>query len=82
VPCLSRMCSQDEFCDFATPQDQPVVHMSYPRSPSPIKKRPRTTVNTKLNPFPLDLTGVPNLTKSILGIKPSVNGDPNDVMSK
>jgi hypothetical protein len=34
------MFSQDDL-DFCTPADQPVIHMSHPTTPSPLKKRPR-----------------------------------------
>lgn len=37
---FNRMFSQDDF-DFCTPQDQPVMHLSHPTTPSPIKKRHR-----------------------------------------
>ncbi|ETV94468.1 WEE/WEE1 protein kinase, variant [Aphanomyces invadans] len=50
-PSFSQMYSQQSFCDFSTPQDQPVVHMSHPRSPSPIKKRPRTLPTFQGLPF-------------------------------
>ena len=36
------MPSQDEM-DFLTPQDQPVLHITNPNSPSPLKKRYRPT---------------------------------------
>ncbi|KDO26309.1 WEE protein kinase [Saprolegnia parasitica CBS 223.65] len=51
APCFSSMYSQDAFCDFSTPQDQPVLHMSHPRSPSPVKKRPRTVPRLTVMPF-------------------------------
>ncbi|KAF0686953.1 Aste57867_21301 [Aphanomyces stellatus] len=52
---FSQMYSQQSYCDFSTPQDQPVVHMSQARSPSPVKKRPRTLPSLRV-PF-----GVPSL---------------------
>lgn len=39
------LASQDDFEDFLTPQDQPVLHLSNPNSPSPLKKRYRLNVN-------------------------------------
>ncbi|RHZ14145.1 hypothetical protein DYB37_009399 [Aphanomyces astaci] len=50
-PSFSQLYSQQSFCDFSTPQDQPVVHMSHPRTPSPIKKRPRTIPSFQSMPF-------------------------------
>ncbi|GMF41944.1 unnamed protein product [Phytophthora fragariaefolia] len=35
-----QQCSQDEL-DFLTPRDQPVIPLSNPTTPSPLKKRPR-----------------------------------------
>ncbi|OQR86237.1 protein kinase [Achlya hypogyna] len=63
VPCFSRMYSQDDFCDFSTPQDQPVLQMSHPRSPSPVKKRPRTVPRLQVLPF--ESPAAPNIKRSL-----------------
>lgn len=40
APHYGRMYSQDDM-DFLTPLDQPVMHLSHPTTPSPLKKRQR-----------------------------------------
>lgn len=40
APHFDRMYSQDDM-DFLTPMDQPVMHLSHPTTPSPLKKRQR-----------------------------------------
>ncbi|CAK4080389.1 unnamed protein product [Aphanomyces euteiches] len=67
APSFSQMYSQQSFCDFSTPQDQPVVHMSHPRSPSPVKKRPRTLPTVRLMPFDETNPLVDNETNSEAG---------------
>ncbi|KAG6584772.1 WEE protein kinase [Phytophthora cinnamomi] len=37
---MQQQCSQDDM-DFLTPRDQPVIPLSNPTTPSPLKKRPR-----------------------------------------
>ncbi|KAL0591624.1 hypothetical protein ABG067_001225 [Albugo candida] len=41
----SRLYSQCDELDFLTPQDQPVMHLSHPTTPSPLKKRHRRDYN-------------------------------------
>ncbi|OQR95430.1 hypothetical protein THRCLA_07868, partial [Thraustotheca clavata] len=64
VPCFSRMYSQDDFADFSTPQDQPVLQMSHPRSPSPVKKRQRTAPRLHILPFCNESPIPPNLMRT------------------
>lgn len=47
TPGFGRMYSQDDM-DFLTPLDQPVMHLSHPTTPSPLKKRVRRSDSIEL----------------------------------
>lgn len=47
TPGFGRMYSQDDM-DFLTPLDQPVMHLSHPTTPSPLKKRARRSDSIEL----------------------------------
>lgn len=47
TPGFGRMYSQDDM-DFLTPMDQPVMHLSHPTTPSPLKKRARRSDSIEL----------------------------------
>ncbi|TMW56888.1 hypothetical protein Poli38472_002813 [Pythium oligandrum] len=68
-----RMFSQDDF-DFCTPQDQPVMHLSHPTTPSPMKKRQRRSLDVEM----IQEEEVQNLTQDMTHMEvqpvPSVGG--------
>nr|CCA13912.1 protein kinase putative [Albugo laibachii Nc14] len=82
---LSRLYSQCDEVDFLTPQDQPVMHLSHPTTPSPLKKRHRRDYNTSDSEQDENMVGplksTPNsgtLDSCVSGLGPLVPETPMD----